>query len=127
MQYVNKVANLQDYVLSNAYENIEMIVYTTISFFLPLLIGHPQIVVGIVVNSLLISGALNVRGYKLLPIIIAPALGAISRGILFGPFTVFLLYHKIWKYAILNNQGFTEHLNIKHCFIIPNIFCKKYL
>lgn len=56
------------------------------------MIGHPQLVVGIVVNALLITSALNIKGYKLLPVIIAPTLGAFSRGILFGPFTIFLLY-----------------------------------
>ncbi|GAG05269.1 unnamed protein product, partial [marine sediment metagenome] len=69
-----------------------MVLYTIVAFFLPFFVGHPQIVVGVLVNTLLITSALNVKGYKLLPVIIAPALGALSRGILFGPFTVFLLY-----------------------------------
>jgi hypothetical protein len=92
MKYLYKLTNLQDYVLTNSYQYFEMFLYTVVSFFLPLFLGHPQLVVGIVVNSLLISSALNIKGYKLLPVIIAPALGAISRGILFGPFTVYLLY-----------------------------------
>ncbi|MBW2977799.1 hypothetical protein KY331_03055 [Candidatus Woesearchaeota archaeon] len=92
MEYISKIANLQDYVLSNAHQYFEMVVYTAVCFFIPLFIGHPQIVVGIVVNSLLIASALNVKGYKLLPVIISPALGAITRGVLFGPFTIFLLY-----------------------------------
>jgi len=56
------------------------------------MIGHPQIIVGVLVNTLLITSALNIKGYKLLPVIIAPSLGALSRGILFGPFTIFLVY-----------------------------------
>ena len=84
--------NLQDYKLSYKTEIFEIIIYTIVSFFLPLMVGHPQIVVGVLVNALLITSALNVKGYKLLPVIIAPALGALSRGVLFGPFTVFLLY-----------------------------------
>ncbi len=92
MEYLNNVINKQDYKLSYRAELFEIILYTTVSFFLPLMIGHPQVVVGVLVNTLLIISALNVRGYKLLPVIIAPALGALSRGILFGPFTIFLVY-----------------------------------
>lgn len=92
MGYLNKIINLQDYKLEYKQELFEIILYTAVSFFLPLMIGHPQIVVGIVVNTLLVTSALNIKGYKLLPVIIAPALGAFSRGILFGPFTIFLIY-----------------------------------
>jgi len=92
MKYLYKLANLQEYVLSNVYQYFEMVVYTVFCFFVPLMIGHPQIAVGIVVNALLIASALNIKGYKLLPVIISPSLGALSRGILFGPFTIFLVY-----------------------------------
>jgi len=92
MQYQYKLANLQDYLLSNSHQYFEMVVYTVFSFFIPLFIGHPQLVVGIVVNSLLIASALNLKGMKLLPVIISPALGAVTRGVLFGPFTIFLIY-----------------------------------
>ena len=92
MRYLYKIANLQDYVLSNAHQYFEMVLYTAVCFFLPLFIGHPQIFVGIMVNTLLIASALNIKGTKLLPVIIAPSLGALSRGVLFGPFTIFLIY-----------------------------------
>jgi hypothetical protein len=92
MEYLNKIMNKQDYLLGYKTELFEIIIYSIVSFFLPLMIGHPQIVVGILINALLITSALNIKGYKLLPIIIAPTLGALSRGVLFGPFTIFLLY-----------------------------------
>ena len=92
MNYINKIANLQDYILSNTHQYFEMILYSVVCYALPLLIGHSQIVVGIIVNALLITSALNLKEYKLLPVIIVPALGALSRGILFGPFTIFLIY-----------------------------------
>ena len=92
MNYINKITNLQDYVLSNAAEYFELIVYSAVSFFLPLLMGHPQIVVGVVVNAMLVTAALNLKGAKLWAVIILPALGALSRGALFGPFTIFLAY-----------------------------------
>lgn len=92
MEYLNKISNLQEYNLSHIAENFEMVVYSAVCFFLPLLIGHPQIVVGIVVNAMLITSALNLKGYKLLPVILLPSLGALSRGVLFGPFTIYLVY-----------------------------------
>ena len=92
MEYSNKIANLQDYKMGYLHENIEMVVYTVVSFFIPIVLGHPQYVVGVVVNALLIIAALNLRGYKLLPVILAPSLGALSAGLLFGKFTIFLLY-----------------------------------
>ena len=83
---------------ANAYQNLfvneyrHTLVYTLIAFFLPFLLGHPQWIVGIVVNAMLILGATNVKGVKLLPIIVAPALGALTRGLIFGPFTIYLVY-----------------------------------
>ncbi|MFW5990887.1 MAG: hypothetical protein ACOCQX_01530 [Candidatus Nanoarchaeia archaeon] len=87
-----KVFNNQEYRLGLFQENVEMVVYTLVSFFVSFFIGHPQFIVGTIVNCALILGALNVRSYKLLPIIIAPSLGVFARGLLFGPFTIFLLY-----------------------------------
>jgi len=92
MNYLYKLAHLQDYEISNAMQHFETVVYTAVSFFLPIVIGHPQVVVGILVNTLLITAALNLKGYKLLPVIIAPSLGALSAGLLFGPFTIYLVY-----------------------------------
>jgi hypothetical protein len=90
--YFYDVINKQEYVLQYKAEIIEMLLYTAVAFFLPVFLGHPQLVVGVVVNAMLVTAALNVKGYKLLPVIIAPVLGVLSRGVLFGPFTVFLLY-----------------------------------
>ena len=87
-EYIKK----QEYKLGFIQENIEMVIYTTICFFVPFLMGHPQMLVGVVVNAALIISALNLRGLKLLPVIIAPSLGVLSRGLLFGPFTIFLVY-----------------------------------
>lgn len=92
MMHLNKLLNLQIYKFDDKQRFTEMIFYSVICFFLPLFIGHPQIVVGITVNVLLIMSALNMQNYKLLPVIILPSLGALSRGILFGPFTVYLVY-----------------------------------
>lgn len=90
--YLNKILNKQIYEFSNKQQYFEMFIYSAVCFFLPLFMGHPQIVVGITVNALLIMSALNLPKYKLLPIIVLPSLGALSRGVLFGPFTIYLIY-----------------------------------
>lgn len=92
MEYSTKIINLQDYVLDNVTEYWETILYTVIAFCIPLFLAHPQLLVGTVVNAMLITSALNLRSYRLFPVIIAPSLGALSAGLLFGSFTVFLLY-----------------------------------
>ncbi len=92
MRYIHELANLQDYALGYVYENIEMVVYSVFCFFIPFFIGHPQVFVGIAVNALLITAALNMKGYRILPVIILPSLGVLSRGIVFGPLSKFLIY-----------------------------------
>jgi hypothetical protein len=90
MDYEYKtVKDYSFYLFSNYFETF---IYTAACFFLPLFLGHQQLVVGTVVNALLILSALNLKGYKLLPIIIAPSLGALASGLIFGPFTIFLVY-----------------------------------
>lgn len=89
---LNKTFNEQDYKLKLLQENIETIVYSLACFLVPFFLGHPQFLVGTMVNCALILGAFNVRKYRLLPIIIAPSLGVFARGIIFGQMTVFLLY-----------------------------------
>ena len=89
---IMKLIDLQDYILGNSYQYFEMIVYAAVGFFIPFFIGHPQIAVGIIVNAMLIVSALNLKGWKIAPIIILPSLAMLSRGLLFGQFTIFLLY-----------------------------------
>ena len=87
-----RLLNLQDYFLRNSYQYFEMVVYCAVGFFVPFVIGHPQIAVGIIVNAMLVTSALNLKGWKIVPIIILPSLAMLSRGLLFGPFTIYLVY-----------------------------------
>lgn len=92
--YSNKVSwfNKSDYALSTLQENIETVFYAAVCFFVPFLMGHPQLLVGIIVNASLVLCALNLKWYKTLPVIMLPSLGVLSKGLIFGPFTLFLLY-----------------------------------
>jgi hypothetical protein len=73
-------------------ENIEFLIYSMVCFFAPFFLGHPQLVVGIVVNAALILGARDLNNQRLLPLIFMPSLGVLSRGVIFGPLTPFLIY-----------------------------------
>ena len=94
--YVNKkdfsFLNKREHKISNVQENIELAIYSMIAFFVPFFLAHPQTFVGVIVNAALVMGALNLRGKKLLPIIMLPSLGVVSAGIIFGTLTPFLLY-----------------------------------
>jgi hypothetical protein len=58
--------------------------YAAISFCLPFVLGHQQLLVGVAVNAALVLAALNLRGARLLPVIMLPSIGAYMAGMLFG-------------------------------------------
>lgn len=80
------------YELREEYENIELFVYSLAAFAIPLLFPHPQLLTGTLVNAFLVMAALHFRGWKVLPLVMLPSMAAVLNGVLFGPFTVFLLY-----------------------------------
>ena len=82
----------QDYNIKNIQENVEMVVYSAVCFFIPFLLAHPQLLVGSIVNASLILAAFNLKSYKMLPVIMIPSLGVLTKGLIFGPFTIFLIY-----------------------------------
>ncbi len=92
MKWVNETINKTIYDFTKTHEVIEIVIYSFIGFFLPLMIGHPQIIVGSLVNALIVISALHHKGLRPLSLFILPSIGAITRGILFGPFTIFLIY-----------------------------------
>jgi len=63
-----------------------------ISFSVPFAFGHPQMLVGTIVNACLFLGALVLPFNLLLPLIFFPSLGLLAKGIVFGPLTMFLIY-----------------------------------
>ncbi len=74
------------------YENIELILYSFAVFLIPLLISHPQMLTGTAVNAFLIMAALHFRGWKAAPVVVLPSMAVVLNGVLFGPFTIFILY-----------------------------------
>ena len=88
----NNYSEEQKYNFLFIRENLEMILYTSVCFFIPFFMGHPQWLVGIIVNTSLVLAGMNLKNYKALLVIIAPSLGVLSKGIIFGPLTIFLVY-----------------------------------
>ncbi|MDD5112199.1 MAG: hypothetical protein PHG85_06620 [Candidatus Altiarchaeota archaeon] len=78
------------YAYSQGYQLAEMLALCTLGFLLPFAFGHPQLLIGAAVNAFLIRSAASLPSYKLAPVIIAPAVVALARGVLFGPFTPYL-------------------------------------
>lgn len=91
MKVLANVLELQEYRVARHREVVELAIYSVICFLVPFLLGHPQIVVGTVVNAALVLSALNLPKHKVLPAVLLPSLGVLSRGLIFGPFTHFLL------------------------------------
>jgi len=75
-------------------KNETFLTYITLSlaFLIPVFIGHPQSVVGSIINMFLVLAAIKFNKLPILGVTLLPSLGAISRGLLFGPFTHLLLY-----------------------------------
>jgi len=91
-EYIKKVYYSNLYDIKNIEENIQLVVLSCIGFFLPFILGHPQILIGTIVNAMLILGATYLKGHKMLPLILLPSLGVMAAGILFGTYTLYLLY-----------------------------------
>jgi hypothetical protein len=68
------------------------LVLTTSSFVIPFSISQHQLITGTLVNAALIGSVILFPGKLILPLIFFPSLGVLSRGIIFGPLTPFLVY-----------------------------------
>ena len=88
---INKSDTVGGYVVGYAHETVRLYAYLLVGFLVPFTLGHPQELVGIVVNATLILGALELSSYRqITPLLFAPSIGVLARGLIFGPFTPFL-------------------------------------
>lgn len=65
---------------------------SAVAFFTPIILRHPQVLIGIIVNMMLIKGAMTLKQDKLIALSIFPSLGVLASGILFGNLTNFIIY-----------------------------------
>jgi hypothetical protein len=95
MEVVDAICGKLDarvFLLGEKFEYAEFLVLCFLSFMVPFMLGHPQLLVGIVVNAFLVLAALNMDSKKIIPLALIPSMGVIARGAVFGPFTFSLVY-----------------------------------
>lgn len=97
-----------------------------LSFFMPFTLGHPQWLVGTVVNACLFLGAAYLPQKYFFPLAIFPSMGVLARGLVFGQFTYFLVYFLpfIWLgnlvLILLFKKVLVNLTNLKYVF---SVFC----
>jgi len=107
--------------------NLIFVLYILSTVFITLLLSHQQLIVGTVVNSLLFFTAANIEKKYHLPVAIFPSVVAVFQGLLFGKFTIFLIYFLpfIW---LGNYLLMVIYQKIKHSFFkIPVAAFLKFL
>ena len=121
MNPLSQTLSLKETTFSLKREWIDCILYSLVSFAIPFAFGQPQIVIGSIVNCALILTALNLKNHRIFPVILLPSVAVFSRGLIFGPFTIFLVYTMpfIW----LGNSLLV--LSVKHLYL--SLRLNKYL
>jgi hypothetical protein len=88
---IEKNVDVGKYASLYAHDTIRVYLYFFVGFLVPFSLGHPQLLVGVVVNTVLVLTALEISSYKkIVPLLFAPSLGVLARGLIFGPYTPFL-------------------------------------
>lgn len=70
---------------------LHLVLYV-VAFAIPFLLNSNQLLTGTLVNALFFLGAYYLPKKYYLPLIVLPSLSVLTRGALFGPFTLFLVY-----------------------------------
>ncbi len=95
MAFANRTMEVLDsrvFRLGEKFEWAEFLFLGFLAFLIPFLVGNPQLLVGTLVNAFLVVASLNLDAKKVVSIALLPSLGAIARGVLFGPFTFALVF-----------------------------------
>jgi len=105
------------------YQNVIL----SLSFFIPFLISGPQLLTGTLVNCLLILGTKFVDKKNHLIIAALPSIAAVLNGLVFGKFTIFLVYFLpfIWfgNFALIRSIIYLkEKLPLSLSIILSVIF-----
>jgi len=79
-------------VLGEKFELAEFLFLGFLAFLIPFVVGNPQLLVGVLVNAFLVAASLNLDAKKVMGLALLPSLGAVARGVLFGPFTFALVF-----------------------------------
>ena len=108
--------------LSASVRTLVFIGFSILSFIVPFYLGHPQWLVGTIVNACLFSSAIFLPKKFFWPIIIFPSLGVLARGLIFGPLTPFLVYFLpfIWASNLILISVFKKLFSYLN--YIPSLF-----
>jgi len=92
MRFIAERMEQRVFASESGFEFAEFMVLCFLAFMVPFIIGHPQLLVGVLVNAFLVLSALNMGMKKVGVLASLPSLGALARGMLFGPFTFSLVF-----------------------------------
>ena len=87
---IEKNISAGEYIVGHLNHMVAFYAYFFVGFLVPFTMGHPQPLVGSLVNATLVLAALKFENKKILPLLFAPSLGVLARGLIFGPMTPFL-------------------------------------
>lgn len=97
-----------------------------IAFTIPLFISGPQILTGSLVNCFLFLSTVYLSKKSQYLVIFLPSIGAILNGILFGKFTIFLVYFLpfIWigNYILITTFIKKDFMNILSSSLFKSLF-----
>jgi hypothetical protein len=71
---------------------VKTYIFAILLFFIPFIIGGPQLAVGSIVNFLLIRAAAELPLAYAWPLVVVSSMATFARGVMFGPFSIFLVY-----------------------------------
>lgn len=88
----NSFLDFQIYDYSSLYQTVELVALSLLSFLLPIVMGHPQFLIGSMINLMLFRSALSMDFKRTLPVILLPSIGVVTAGVLFGGLTGFTMF-----------------------------------
>ena len=92
MEYQKSYLNYTVYDYTSLFQVMEILLLSSLCYFLPMVMTHPQWVLGTIVNAILFRLALSSKFVRTLPAILLPSLGVFTAGLLFGSLTKYVIY-----------------------------------
>jgi hypothetical protein len=99
---------------------LEVGTYYLLAFMTPFFLFQSQLLQGVIINSMLVTGSLYTKGREMLPVIVLPSIATLAHGVLFGSLTPYLIVMLpfIWvSNAILVYSIKSLHLKQKKSFL----------
>lgn len=118
-----KLVQLPKTILSS--EKVQLTLLYTLAFLIPFIFKQPQILIGSIINFLLIFSISKFELKRILPLIFLPSISAFLNGVLFGTFTIYLLY--LIPFIILSNLIYIltfKYVKIRYLNIICSALLK---